>query len=165
MSTVWNPLHQVSEALELSSFMEKISSSRLAETIDGEVRLRVDHHHHRHQYQDHDHHQDDQYDDQQASELGELGIQDWARLWVQVGVFQVWKVLHIWHRQICFICVCVWLCSTFYILLPHPRWSMSWEVGWSWRRLITPGSMITRLQALYAYDFTRDHNPNKSLLY
>merc|ERR1719500_561580 len=45
----------VSEALELSSFMEKISSSRLNETIDGE-----------------------------ASELGELGIQDWARLWVQV---------------------------------------------------------------------------------
>ena len=28
---------QVSEALELSSFMEKISSSRLNETIDGEV--------------------------------------------------------------------------------------------------------------------------------
>ena len=69
--------------------MEKISSSRLAETIDGEVRLRVDHDHYRHQYQDHDHHQDDQNDDQQASELGELGIQDWARLWVQVGVLQV----------------------------------------------------------------------------
>ena len=68
--------------------MEKISSSRLAETIDGEVRPSVDHDHYRHQYQDHDHHQDDQYD-QQASELGELGIQDWARLWVQVGVFQV----------------------------------------------------------------------------
>ena len=161
MSTVWNTLHQVSEALELSSFMEKISSSRLAETIDGEVRPRVDHHHH--QYQDHGHHQDDQYD-QQASELGELGIQDWARLWVQVGFSQVCKVLQ--------MCVCVWLCSTFLILLTYspslfccPRWSMSWEVGWSWRRLITPGSMITRLQALYAYDFTRDHNPNKSLLY
>ena len=78
--------------------MEKISSSRLAETIDGEVRLHVDHDHHRHQYQDHDHHQDDQYD-QQASELGELGIQDWARLWVQVGVSQVCKVLQ--------MCVCV----------------------------------------------------------
>ena len=68
--------------------MEKISSSRLAENIDGEVRLRVDHDHYRHQYQDHDHHQDDQFD-QQASELGELGIQDWARLWVQVGVSRV----------------------------------------------------------------------------
>lgn len=76
--------------------MEKISSSRLAETIDGEVRPRVDHHHH--QYQDHGHHQDDQYD-QQASELGELGIQDWARLWVQVGFSQVCKVLQ--------MCVCV----------------------------------------------------------
>ena len=37
---------QVSEALELSSFMEKISSSRLNETIDGEVRLPLHHHHH-----------------------------------------------------------------------------------------------------------------------
>ena len=36
---------QVSEALELSSFMEKISSSRLNETIDGEVRLPLHHHH------------------------------------------------------------------------------------------------------------------------
>ena len=40
---------QVSEALELSSFMEKISSSRLNETIDGEVRLPL-HHHHHHQF-------------------------------------------------------------------------------------------------------------------
>ena len=39
---------QVSEALELSSFMEKISSSRLNETIDGEVQLRHNHHHHHH---------------------------------------------------------------------------------------------------------------------
>ena len=37
---------QVSEALELSSFMEKISSSRLNETIDGEVRLLLHYHHH-----------------------------------------------------------------------------------------------------------------------
>ena len=84
MSTVWNTLHQVSEALELSSFMEKISSSRLNETIDGEVRPSFmssslssslskpydRHHQHNHFLQ--------------ASELGELGIQDWARLWVQV---------------------------------------------------------------------------------
>ena len=34
---------QVSEALELSSFMEKISSSRLNETIDGEVRHPIFH--------------------------------------------------------------------------------------------------------------------------
>ena len=81
--------------------MEKISSSRLAETIDGEVRPRVDHDHYRHQYQDHDHHQDDQYD-QQASELGELGIQDWARLWVQVGFSQKYcKILQ--------MCLCMTL--------------------------------------------------------
>ena len=75
---------QVSEALELSSFMEKISSSRLNETIDGEVRpsfmssssssplSKPYYRHHHHNYL------------LQASELGELGIQDWARLWVQV---------------------------------------------------------------------------------
>ena len=78
--------------------MEKISSSRLAETVDGEVRPHVDHHHQYRDHDHHDHHQDDQYD-QQASELGELGIQDWARLWVQVGVSQVCKVLQ--------MCVCV----------------------------------------------------------
>ena len=64
--------------------MEKISSSRLNETIDGEVRpsfmssslssplSKPYDRHHQHDYL------------LQASELGELGIQDWARLWVQV---------------------------------------------------------------------------------
>ena len=46
----------MSEALELSSFMEKISRGLREETGEGGG----------------------------LGELGELGVQDWARLWVQV---------------------------------------------------------------------------------